>query len=73
MCMATFTDDTEQIDREFALARQIFEEVKTSFFPENDDFKELSMGMSDDYQIALRHGSTLVRIGTRIFGERVYG
>ena len=72
MCMATFTDDTNQIDQEFALAQQVYSEVKQSFFSDNDEFTELSMGMSDDYEIALRHGSTLVRVGTRIFGERVY-
>lgn len=73
MCMGTFTDNHDKTDQEFALAQQIFQEVKSLFFPENDDFKELSMGMSDDYDIALQHGSTLVRIGTRIFGERMYG
>lgn len=72
MCMATFTDDMEQIDKEFRLAHELFVKIKTDYFPASACFKELSMGMSDDYPIAIRNGSTLVRIGTRIFGERVY-
>lgn len=72
MCMATFTDDESQIEREFTLAQDIFRRTKERYFPDSKDFKELSMGMSDDYNIAIRHGATLVRIGTRIFGERVY-
>ena len=72
MCMATFTDDQSQIDAEFARAHDIFEQTKERYFSDSPFFTELSMGMSEDYTLALRHGSTLVRIGTRIFGERVY-
>ena len=72
MCMATNTDDEGQIDSEFALAAKILQEVKTAFFSDDAAFCELSMGMSGDYLIALRHGSTLVRVGSMIFGERDY-
>ncbi len=72
MCMATFTDDESQIEREFTLAQDIFRRTKERYFPDSKDFNELSMGMSDDYNIAIRHGATLVRIGTKIFGQRVY-
>ena len=72
MCMATNTDDQQQIDREFALAAQIFQEVKHEFFHEDEAFRELSMGMSGDYLIALQHDTTLVRVGSLIFGERDY-
>ena len=72
MGMATFTDDTELINREFCSLHQFFEEVKTTWFKESDSFCELSMGMSDDYPIAIKNGSTLVRIGSMIFGQRNY-
>ena len=72
MCMATNTDDEAQIDREFALVESLFRELKTRHFAQDDTFRELSMGMSDDYPIALRHGATLVRVGSRIFGQRIY-
>ena len=72
MCMATYTDDEEQIRGEFHLAKQIFDEVKERFFAEQPSFCELSMGMSHDYPIAMDEGSTLIRVGSKIFGERVY-
>jgi len=72
MCMATNTDDEAQIDREFALVESLFRELKARHFAQDDTFRELSMGMSDDYPIALRHGATLVRVGSRIFGQRIY-
>lgn len=72
MTMATFTDDTALIRREFRLARQTFDRAKTEFFAGEAAFSELSMGMSHDYPIAIGEGATLVRIGTRIFGERNY-
>jgi pyridoxal phosphate enzyme (YggS family) len=72
MCMATFTDDVSQIEDEFSLAQSIFRQTKERYFSDSQNFTELSMGMSDDYPIAVRHGATLVRIGTRIFGERQY-
>ena len=72
MMMATYTDDTAQIRREMATAQQLFDEFKTDFFADEDSFKERSWGMSHDYPIAIETGATFVRIGTTIFGERVY-
>jgi PLP dependent protein len=70
MGMATFTDDMEQVRKEFAYLKNLFELVKQKYFIENPWFKEISMGMSGDYLIAIREGSTMVRIGSLIFGER---
>lgn len=72
MTMASNVDDEAQIAREFQMAADFFEEVKAQYFPYNSAFCERSWGMSDDYPIAVRHGSTMVRIGTMIFGSRVY-
>ena len=72
MGMATQTDDEDCIEREFSALKKLFDEVKPSSSVDSSAFCELSMGMSHDYPLALRHGSTLVRIGTSIFGERVY-
>lgn len=70
MGMATLTDDQDQIRNEFRGLRQLFEQVKKMPVPANVKFIELSMGMSNDYRIAVEEGSTLVRIGSAIFGER---
>lgn len=67
MGMATFTDDTEQIGREFGLLHSLFDEIKALPDTDRSLFTELSMGMSDDYLIALEKGSTMVRIGTALF------
>ena len=72
MGMATNTDDTGQVEAEFATLSDFFHELKETHFKDNPDFKEISMGMSDDYPIAISHGSTLIRIGSKIFGERNY-
>ena len=72
MGMATFTDNTAVIEREFGMLRRIFDSLKQDFFSGKPDFREISMGMSDDYQLAVRAGSTMVRIGSKIFGERNY-
>lgn len=72
MMMASFTDDKSQIEREFQTAADFFDEVKATFFPDDDAFCERSWGMSDDYPIALETRSTMVRVGTAIFGPRVY-
>ena len=72
MGMATHTDDEVQIEREFQTLDRFFGEVKETFFAHEPEFKEISMGMSDDYPLAIRHGSTLIRVGSRIFGQRVY-
>ena len=73
MAMATNTDDEGQIASEFEAVRALFGEMRRRFFAEESSFKEISMGMSGDYLIAQEHGSTLVRIGSMIFGERDYG
>jgi pyridoxal phosphate enzyme (YggS family) len=70
MGMATFTDDEDQIRQEFRLLHEFFLEIKTGYFPSDATFNELSMGMSNDYLLAIQEGSTLVRIGTLIFGHR---
>ena len=72
MGMATFTDNIEQVDREFCFLSNFFKEVKSKWFNDDERFCELSMGMSDDYEIAIKDGSTLVRIGSKIFGLRNY-
>lgn len=72
MGMATYTDNTVQIKKEFKLLQKIFNEVKTWYFSVAEDFRELSMGMSEDYQLAVECGSTMVRIGSLIFGKRDY-
>ncbi len=73
MGMATFTDDREQVRGEFRGLRRLFDAVKAEYFPDDVRFAVLSMGMSDDYRIAVEEGSTMVRIGTTIFGHRDYG
>lgn len=70
MGMATFTDDLEKVRTEFKNLKSIFEDLKNSFFADDSDFKEISMGMSGDYKIAIEEGSTMVRIGSLIFGNR---
>jgi pyridoxal phosphate enzyme (YggS family) len=71
MGMATFTDDTAQIQKEFHLLNALFKEIKSSsVFKDAASFNELSMGMTDDYKLAIQEGSTMVRIGSYIFGHR---
>ncbi|MDC1203642.1 YggS family pyridoxal phosphate-dependent enzyme [Crocinitomicaceae bacterium] len=70
MGMATFTDDTEQVRNEFRTLKSIYNELKMSFFKDSNDFKVISMGMSGDYEIAIEEGSTLIRVGSSIFGAR---
>ena len=72
MMMASFVDDKEQIRREMTIARDFFDEVKAQYFADDDAFCERSWGMSDDYPIALETGTTMIRVGTKIFGPRVY-
>ena len=72
MMMASYVDDTEQIRSEFRLAKSLFDEVKAAYFADDDAFCERSWGMSHDYLIAVEEDSTMVRIGTTIFGPRVY-
>ncbi|MDR0699344.1 MAG: YggS family pyridoxal phosphate-dependent enzyme [Tannerella sp.] len=72
MGMATFTDNTEQIRHEFGTLRTLFDEIRSMPNVDRSVFCDLSMGMSDDYRIAMEEGSTMVRIGTSIFGVRRY-
>ena len=72
MGMATNTPDTALIRREFASLRAIQQELQHRYFPNDPTFCEISMGMSGDYQIAMEEGSTLVRVGSAIFGARDY-
>lgn len=70
MGMATFTSDTAQVREEFRYLAECFKGLKNKYFISNPCFKEISMGMSGDYEIALKEGSTILRIGSHIFGER---
>lgn len=72
MMMASFTSDHEQVRREMQTAADFFDEVKAKYFNDDDAFCERSWGMSDDYLVAIQTRSTMVRIGTTIFGPRVY-
>ena len=68
MGMATFTDNVSQIEREFKTLKELYEYLKS----DNKDFDILSMGMSGDYEIAIKEGSNMIRVGSKIFGERNY-
>jgi pyridoxal phosphate enzyme (YggS family) len=70
MGMASFTDNKEQIRKEFSGLSTIFNNLKLNYFPDNDGFSIISMGMSGDYKIAIEEGSNMVRIGSSIFGSR---
>ena len=70
MGMATFTEDESVIHKDFSALRSIFDICRSRFAPLLSEFTELSIGMSDDYPIALKYGSTMVRIGSMIFGSR---
>lgn len=72
MGMASFTDNMEQVRMEFRFLKNLFNEVKQTYFQNHTWFNELSMGMSSDYRIAIEEGSTMVRIGSNIFGHRNY-
>ncbi|MEE4198200.1 MAG: YggS family pyridoxal phosphate-dependent enzyme [Bacteroidales bacterium] len=72
MGMATFTENTELIRSEFKELVYIFNELKKQFFHTKEDFNEISMGMSNDYRIAVEEGATMVRIGSLLFGPRNY-
>jgi pyridoxal phosphate enzyme (YggS family) len=70
MGMASFTSDTDQVKKEFRYLKDCFHLLKNSYFETASDFKEISMGMSGDYELAVNEGSTMVRIGSLIFGKR---
>ncbi|MCB0572519.1 MAG: YggS family pyridoxal phosphate-dependent enzyme [Phaeodactylibacter sp.] len=70
MGIGTFTEDETQTHLEFRGLKQFFDQLKSAYFADKDYFREISMGMSGDYEIAIEEGSTMVRIGSLIFGER---
>lgn len=72
MAMGSNTDDLEQVRNEFRQIKQLFDELKSTYFVDEPSFCQLSEGMTDDYPIAIEEGSTIVRIGSMIFGERKY-
>lgn len=72
MGMATFTNDVDQIRNEFKNLKDIFDTLKEDYFKDKNSFSEISMGMSDDYPIAIEEGATMVRVGSKIFGARNY-
>ncbi len=72
MGMATYTEDAAQIRKEFRSLKQLFVHLSSRYSLPNTDWKEISMGMSGDYELAIEEGSTLIRVGSKIFGERVY-
>lgn len=72
MGMATNTDNPEQIKKEFCSLNTFFKDIKEIYFSDDEYFKEISMGMSHDYHMAIEEGSTLIRVGSKIFGERNY-
>ena len=70
MGMATFTVNQNQVQQEFAQLKSIFDQLKQGYFSEDSQFEEISMGMSGDYEIALKEGSSLIRVGSKLFGTR---
>ncbi len=70
MGMATFTDNTEKVRSEFRQLKQFFKTIKNKHFQNRVEFSEISMGMSNDYLLAIEEGSTMVRVGSAIFGDR---
>lgn len=72
MAMGSNTDDLEKVRNEFRQIKQLFDELKSTYFADEPSFSQLSEGMTDDYPIAIEEGSTIVRIGSMIFGERQY-
>jgi uncharacterized pyridoxal phosphate-containing UPF0001 family protein len=72
MGMATFTEDMNEVRKEFKHLKGIFDTLKHDYFDNQPQFKEISMGMSDDYPIAIEEGATMVRVGSKIFGARHY-
>ena len=70
MGMATYTDDQDLVCREFRFLKSCFAQLKRDYFSDDQEFKEISMGMSGDYLSAIHEGSTMIRVGTVIFGER---
>lgn len=72
MGIATLTDNEDQIQQEFRTLREFYDELKAGYFPDDPHFRELSMGMTSDYHLAIAEGSTYIRVGSYIFGARQY-
>ena len=72
MAMAALTEDRELIERQFSTVHELFERIRSTYFPDSSDFTKLSMGMTSDYTLALKYGANYVRIGSAIFGPREY-
>jgi len=72
MGVATNTDSEAQLQKEFRYLKSVFNELQQKYFPDSPDFKEISMGMSSDYILAIAEGSTMIRVGSSIFGARDY-
>lgn len=72
MGMSTFTDNMDQVQKEFNFLSVCFKKIKEDFFSSDPSFKDISMGMSDDYPVAIKEGATIIRVGSRIFGKRNY-
>ena len=72
MGMASHTEDKKQIEKEFSGLTALFNELKSSFFAAEQQFSQISMGMSGDYPIAIEQGSSMIRVGSAIFGARNY-
>lgn len=72
MGMGTFTDNMDEVRKEFKHLKSIFKTLRKDYFANQPQFKEISMGMSEDYPIAIEEGATLIRVGSKIFGARVY-
>jgi len=70
MAMASFTDNLEQVRQEFKMVKSIFNQMKAQYFQDSTDFQSISMGMSNDYAIAIEEGSTIIRVGSKLFGSR---
>ncbi len=72
MGMATYTDNHSQVEKEFFQLSKIFHQLKQTHFLENSNFQHISMGMTEDFKLAIEQGSTMVRVGSAIFGNRIY-
>ena len=72
MGMASYSDDLNLVRKEFNMIKQYYQLLKSEFFPHNPEFREISIGMSGDYKLAIQEGSTMIRLGTAVFGERDY-
>jgi uncharacterized pyridoxal phosphate-containing UPF0001 family protein len=70
MGMASFSNDENQVRKEFKNLKVIFDQLKSTYFSNSSSFSEISMGMSGDYKLAIEEGSTMVRVGSSLFGSR---